>query len=203
MIDRRTFVQSGLVLPAVSLAGITLPSGGRAAAPTLELERFIFDPRFDAAYEIAHRAATQGVKLSPVADNLMELWYDELDLLWKDAPQALAGVTLNEALFVLETLALDHRMRVVYRGEHSPAEDGRIRHKLAGPAALVARLAALPADADWQSELGLALAACPLGEPEPAEAELITRASGLTLRDETLYSWIIAPRSAVALTIPS
>lgn len=201
MIDRRTFIEASLALPAASLAPrIAFPG---IAPGALELERLIFDPRFDESVNVAGHAGALGLKRSPVADNLMELWYDELDLLWKEAPRALAGVTLNEVLFVLETLALDHRMRVVYRGEHSPVEGGKISHKLAGPAALVEPLAALPANADWQAELAQAMSACPLGEPEPAEAAFVTHAPGLALRDETLYSWIIAPRSAVALTIPS
>jgi hypothetical protein len=201
VIDRRTFIEAGLALPALSLAPGMVLAGATPGA--LELERFIFDPRFDESVVVAGHVGKLGLKHSPVSDNLMELWYDELDLLWKETPRALAGVTLNEVLFVLETLALDHRMRVVFRGEHSPVEGGKIRHELAGPAAIVEPLAALPAGADWQAALAQALNACPLGEPVSAEAAFVTDAPGLALRDETLYTWIIAPRSAVALTIAS
>ena len=201
--DRRTFIEAGLALPAVSL----VPSLGVAtralAAETLVLERLVYDPRFDEAFAVARRAEQAGLATTAVADDLMALWYDELDLLWREAPRALAGVTLAEALFVLETLAMDRGMRVVFRAEHRAVEQGRIEHRFAGPAALVERLAALPDQADWPAELARALTACPLGAPEPAEAELVTRAPGLSLRDETLHSWIIAPRTAVALTLPS
>lgn len=204
MIDRRSFIQSGLALHALSLSAWPLSSPAGAAAPeTLALERIVFDPRFDEAVNVARHVGALGVPQSPAADDLMRLWYDELDLLWRETPQALAGVTLKEALFVLETLALDRQMRVVYRGEHSAVEDGRIRHVLAGPAAMVEPLAAPARGADWQAELAHALAACPLGVPKPAEAEFFTAAERLSLRDEPLHSWIIAPRSAVALTIPS
>jgi len=202
MVDRRTFIQSSFVLPA-AVSGLAFPLGGGAAATersrTLALERFVYDARFADAYDVAEHVGGLGVELSPIADDLMALWYDDLDLRWKEAPMALGGVTLAEALFVLETLAADRQMRVVYRGEHAPAEDGMIRHKLAGPKALVERLAALPEEADWEAELALAMTACPLGEPETAEAELVTAAPALALRDETICSWIIAPRAAVRL----
>lgn len=195
--DRRTFIESGLALPAVSLVpGLGLPAATRAAE-TLRLERLVYDPRFDEAVSVAEHLHGTALERTAVADDLMALWYDELDLLWRVSPQALAGVTLAEAVFVLETLAMDRGMRVVFRAEHDAVENGRVRHRFAGPVALVERLAALPEDADWTEALARALVACPLGAPEPAEAELVTRTTGLALRDEPLHSWIIAPRAAV------
>ena len=82
----------------------------------------------------------------------MTLWYDELDLAWRKAPMALAGVTLVETLFVLETFALDRNMHVVYRGEHGLVENGKIAHRLAGPAPLIERLSPLPKP--WETGIG-------------------------------------------------
>ena len=96
-----------------------------AAAPLLELERLVFDVRFAESGAIAAHAERLGIPLSPIADDLMSLWYDELDLAWRKAPMALGGVTLADALFVLETFALDRNMHVVYRGEHGLVENGR------------------------------------------------------------------------------
>jgi hypothetical protein len=136
-----------------------------------------------------------------VADDLMTLWYDELDLAWREKPMALAGVTLADALFVLETFALDRGMHVVYRGEHGLVEDGRITHRLAGPVPLIERLDPLPPD--WESALARALTECPLGAPQTARAELVSAGRELSLRDAPLYSWIIAPRAAVATRVES
>jgi hypothetical protein len=87
-------------------------------------------------------------------------------------------------------------MHVVYRGEHGLVEDGRIVHRLAGPVPLVERLSPLPEA--WESALATALTECPLGTPQVARAELVTGGAALSLRDVPLYSWIIAPRAAVA-----
>jgi len=203
--SRRHVIKSAVALPSAAFVGGALApwAAGLARSQTLALERCIYDVRFAEANDIAQLIGARGVALSPIADDLMDLWYDDLDVLWKSQPMPLAGITLPEALFVLETLALDRQMRVVYRGRHSTVEDGRIAHTLAGPAALVERFAALPPDADWQSELAAAMTECPLGAPEPAEVRFVTDAPGLSIRDEPLVSWIIAPRSAVALTIPN
>ncbi len=126
----------------------------------------------------------------------MTLWYDEFDLAWRKAPMALAGVTLVEALFVLETFALDRNMHVVYRGEHGLVENGKVAHRFAGPASLVARLQ--PLGTPWENTVAAALTECPLGAPELARAELVSDGAALSLRDMPLVSWIIAPRTAVA-----
>jgi hypothetical protein len=87
---------------------------------------------------------------------------------------ALAGVTTRGALFVLETLAADRGMRVLYRGEHGATDPGRAAHRFAGPAELFADL--LPPE---------------LKSGMPAVAE----------HGDTLFSWIIAPRSVVTATV--
>ena len=187
-------------MPALSLA--TAPLGALAgASPVLKLERFVFDVRFAEPGAVAKEIERRGVPLAPIADDLMTLWYDDLDLKWRNAPMALAGVTLAEALFVLETFALDRNMHVVFRGEHGLVENGKIAHRFAGPAALIEGL--MPLSAQWENALAAALTQCPLGAPEIARAELVSDGAALSLRDMPLVSWIIAPRTAVASKVVS
>jgi hypothetical protein len=195
MTSRRDFLYGAAALPLVAPF-----TRARAAAPeSLALERFIFDVRFAESGAIAEHVKRLGIRLSPVADDLMTLWYDELDLAWREKPMALAGVTLADALFVLETFALDRGMQVVYRGDHGLVEHGKITHRFAGPAALIDLLDPLPTD--WESALATAITECPLGAPQTARAELVSAGRELSLRDAPLYSWIIAPRAAVATRV--
>lgn len=132
MTNRRQFIQSGLALTAVSSSVLAvLPAGVGATgnAEALRLERFVFDNRFAVAVEIAQQVARQGIPLAETSGDLTDLWYDYLEPRWKTAPEALAGVTTRYGLFVLETLAADHRMRVVYRAEHAAAQHERIAHE--------------------------------------------------------------------------
>lgn len=203
MTTRRAVLKSGLALPAASLAGPLLaPVAGQAAGSTLALERFVFDVRFSESNQVAEHVDRLGVPLAPIADDLMRLWYDELDLLWNESPQPLAGVTMTEAAFVLETLAMDRGMRLVFRGEHGLVEDGQIRHRLAGPAQCLEPFASPQGTTDWQLALANLTSALPLGRSEPATVEFETPYSGLSMRDVPLVSWVIAPRSAVTVTLP-
>lgn len=198
--DRRSVLRAGVALPLVGAVGpfaaFGAPSGEAAALP---LERFVFDVRFAEAGAVAEHVGQRGVALAPIADDLMTLWYDELDLAWRKAPMALGGVTLVEALFVLETFAADRGMHVVYRGDHGLVENGRIAHRFAGPRPLIERLA--PLAEPWEAALAAALTACPLGAPPLARAELESNGAALSLRDMPLVSWIIAPRAAVATLV--
>ena len=192
MPNRRDVLKTGAALSI----GAPFATALAAGASTLALQRLVFDVRFAESAAIAEHAQRAGIPLSPITDDLMALWYDELDLAWRTAPMALAGVTLEDALFVLETFALDRGMHVVYRGEHGVVEDGRIVHRLAGPEALIERVSPLPAQ--WEAALASALTECPLGAPPTAHVELETAGAALSLRDVPLHSWIIAPRAAVA-----
>ena len=186
------------MLPA--LPRVAAPFGAlRAAGQSLRLERFVFDVRFEESAAIA--GGVRDVPLAPIADDLMTLWYEELDLAWREKPMALAGVTLAETLFVLETFALDRGMHVVYRGEHGLVEDGRITHRVAGPEALVEHLAPLPND--WEPAFASALTSYPLGASEIRRVALVSAGNALSLRDMPLYSWIIAPRAVVTTRVDS
>lgn len=202
MTSRREVLQCGLALPGLSLAAISLPlpAAAAGAAETLRLERFVYDVRFAESAAMGEHAARSGIAPAPIADDLMRIWYDDLDLHWRQQPMALAGITMAEALFVLETFALDRDMRVVYRGEHSVVEQGRMAHQLAGPTVLLEAVQPLPTE--WAAPLCAALALCPLGKPPSGTAEYVTKPAGLSLRDVPLQSWIIAPRAAVATMIP-
>jgi hypothetical protein len=193
-------LQAVAALPGLPLAASPLARALGADMRPLLLERFVFDVRFAESGAIAEHIGRLGVPLAPTADDLMTLWYDELDLAWRKAPMALAGVTLEDALFVLETFALDRGMHVVYRGEHGVVENERIAHRLAGPASLLEQLA-LPSQGPWERALAAGLTLCPLGSPASAHTELVTEGAPLSLRDAPLHSWIIAPRAVVTVRV--
>jgi hypothetical protein len=190
---RRQFIHTSLALAALPAAS-AVATRASATTPALPLERFVFDSRFAAATEVARHVADRGVPLSPTAGDLTDLWYRELDLQWKRAPQPLAGITTRRGLFVLETLAADHGMRVVYRGEHRTEAGGRVSHALAGPDELLARFGVHARTLDW-ADLAVAMAECPLSVRLGAACELASESLPAPPRDEPLSSWIIAPRA--------
>lgn len=127
MTNRRQFLQTGAALAACSF----LASPGAGLKPG----RFVYDRRFAPARNMAERMARQGVPLAATSGDLTDLWFNEFDLQWRKAPMVLAGMTTPRGLFVLETLAADHRMRVVSRIEHAtqdrPAGDALVSWAIA------------------------------------------------------------------------
>jgi hypothetical protein len=198
-------LQSSILLSAASLPGTSAlaaasgASNGVSERMPIRLQRFVFDNRFAEAVETARHAALLGIPPAEFSGDLTPLWYDELDLAWKTAPMALAGITTREGLFVLETLAADRRMRVAYRGEHGAPRNGSAAHIFAGPAGLVTRAVAQPGASIWGAVLGNALANCPCNERSAVRRTLRARADRVPTRDVPLYSWIIAPSTSVAV----
>jgi hypothetical protein len=212
-IDRRLLLQSGIALSTVAVAGASLTgetapaTQGRPSAE-LRLARFVVDRRLPVAVAAAAAARADGTPVDEVDGDMSRLWYDGLDLAWRRAPMTLAGVTAPEGLFVLETLAADRGMRVVYRGQHAMGAGGASHHELQGPGRLVATVASCLSFGSVRfgaSAYG-ALAHCPAGrgriesfstgvEPEVRNAAAARSASFVT--------WIIAPRGSAAALRPA
>ncbi len=200
--SRRQFLGAGLAATAASWVGVaTLPMIAQCAQRAgLQLDRFVFDGRHAECVAIARHAGRCGVRSTQISGDLMDLWYNHLDLQWKRAPKALAGMTTRGALFVLERLAADYRMRVVYRGEHAAPRQSRIEHTLSGPADMLLHVSSAHDLFLWEALLGRAMTQFPAGSPANATArvEMTTAARGTALREEPLFSWIIAPRLSAA-----
>jgi hypothetical protein len=201
MTNRRQFIRSGVALSVVSSPALSAFPGVAfaTAATTLGLEHCVFDNRFAFAVAVAQHAARAGVRPAETSGDLTALWYDRLDLEWTRTPTALGGVTTQPGLFVLETLAADYGMRVIYRGRHGVPEDGVIAHSLTGPAALVAQLRAGSRAPDCARRLADAMTQCPIGAAA-VQREFTTPAEPAVTHSEPLFSWIIAPRFAAART---
>lgn len=104
MIARRDVLKWGVIAP--TLAG--LPMAARAALPQ-GLDAMVLDRRFPV--EQPGIAAT----IHEISGDVTRLWFDVLDLRWRQPGFVLGGVTGADALFVLEVLARDRGRRVVAR----------------------------------------------------------------------------------------
>jgi hypothetical protein len=104
---------------------------------------------------------------------------------------AIAGLTGYGALFCLERLAWDQRLRVVFRAEHAPS-GRRVAHGFAGPAEVLPAACSVVAGDDWAARMADIVAACPSGRGVGAEADVRATSAGGMAESETLYSWVIA-----------
>jgi hypothetical protein len=182
-----------------SLSRISDAAGarGHGQAP---IELFVFDRRFASAVAVAGRIGANGVPTVGVGHDLTSLWYHSLDLRWKRAPMTLAGITTRGGLFVLETLAADRGMRVLYRGEHRRLPDGRMSHELVGPI----DEGAAPTSArrtEWPSAVAALLASCSMSTRPGTCTWQSPPTNGDAGLGEALHSWVIAPRALVAAPV--
>lgn len=195
--SRREFLQACAVASAVPLL-----AGGPVAAladtllsvvPSLDFYKLLFDREAPAAVAFGRNALALHLPAVEVGRDVTSLWYDDLYHRWRGGPAAIAGLTVPHVAFCLEILARDVGMRVLYRGEHSPLGGKRIRHRLVGPADLLARSSLL--EANWTQGTARLLGCCQAAQ-EHTEVEFISTAGNHAM-DEQLVSWVIAPRPSL------
>src|SRR5277367_5006992 len=135
MIDRRTFINTGLMASAAVMGAVAQSRdlGASSTAPIgaiLPLHLAIFDSRFVHCRRFGAAMNTYGVPTAGFHGDVTNLWFAGLDPVWRSRPVSIAGMTTQGVLFCLERLAWDHGMRVVYRGTHRPIAGGGVDHML-------------------------------------------------------------------------
>lgn len=189
MTNRREFLQAAAVLTSAPLLNrVTFADGGTAVA----LNAVVFDSRHPQACNFAARAGQLGAPVHAIEADITEIWQSELLKRWQTGPAVIVGLTERPALFLLERLAWDHGLRVVFEAEHAP--DGAAHRVLrSGDAGLAGQLAA--AGRDWPRVLADSVIAgtdATTRDYRPTDAAMAAYPGAPV----TLHSWIIAPRQA-------
>jgi hypothetical protein len=120
MVTRRDLLRAGAAISVLPLAAHAATEPG---APTPAFHTVLFDARFPEARQFGAEATRLRMNVRSFHGDLTNVWFHELAPVWRAQPvatadMALAGMTDYGALFVLERLAWDAGMRVVYRAEH-------------------------------------------------------------------------------------
>lgn len=118
---RRAVLQAAVAFPGVFAvpAGFAAAASGVLATPAFvssTIDAFVVDRRFWPA----GKALPEGMELHFVDGNANLLWYDQLDVRWRQPGYVLAGRSGEDVLFVLEQLAFGRGRRVTTR----QAKDG-------------------------------------------------------------------------------
>jgi hypothetical protein len=193
MTSRREVLKAGLAASAVLPLHLRADSAvDRVPTESVTLYKVLYDTRFPAGVAFARRAAARGLSVHAIAGDMTRFWYDDLYHRWRQGPVAIAGLTAHGALFCLERLAWEQRMRVVYRGEHAAAPGGCVAHRFEGAAELTSAAAAATANAAWPAALADIVAECPSGRVQRVQERSLT-ARADAAPSETMYSWVLAP----------
>jgi hypothetical protein len=117
-LDRRTFVVTASA--AMGACAVATPVTAGAVSPA---HIIVADTRFAISRAFARTAAKSGGRIVWIAGDITELWYGELDLLWRRQKVSLTGLTTYAPFFYLERLAMDRGLRVKAKDEH--LQDGQ------------------------------------------------------------------------------
>jgi hypothetical protein len=222
MPNRREFLQTSAAVSAIAANGVI--AGTASASRPRKPSRAIYDDRYAAGRRFAEVTAAHGVPTRALDDgDITRFWYDELEILWRREPVAIAGLTQFGPMFVVERLALERGLELVLRVEHRSGSDGSLEHSFTGPRETLALAAGFEGlHSDWP---GLVAAlACGVGgddsprhdaalataESAPRLAPSIERTAPSAIHyytpvavqqgygpalDGPLYSWVVAPRA--------
>ena len=113
-------------------------------------------------------------------------WVFSKQEVWREKRVAIAGLTRYEPMFLLEMFAWDHRMRMVFRGVHTPQS-----HTLSGPEQAIRVAANLARGSEWPVAMAAAVTECVSG-CAPVEQTVVT-SRPVSSADDLVYSWVIAP----------
>lgn len=196
MTSRREFLQIGLAAASAWPLASQVTQASNVAvqgAPRLPLYKVIYDVRFSASLSFAQRAEQIGVAAHAIEGDMTSLWYDDIYHRWKQGAVAIAGLTAHGPLFCFEQLAIDQRMRVVFRAEHRPAAAGCVDHEIFGPVGMLGDAREAIRRADWAARMADLVMRCPSGRTEIVSAVGRTAAGDTPIHAESLYSWVIAP----------
>jgi len=219
MASRREFLHMGI-------AALTLPISARvalgaapensavkpvadAAIPSVPLYKVVYDTRYADSVAFGEEMKRLGVNVHAIRGDITDFWYHDLYAQWKQSPAAIAGLTGPGALFCLERLAWDHRMRVVFRADHrygryqndlaDGGEAGRIEHMITGPEEVVRKSSEFVSDeAGWPVLTASLLARFPQARARLQEITSETKRSCSERDPEHLVSWVIAPKVSTA-----
>jgi hypothetical protein len=192
MANRREFIQAGAAMAATALPNLSVVTGIGAS---LGIYKVIYDQRFAFARRFGAAAQERSANVAAIEGDVHDLWYHDLYHQWQAAPVAIAGMTTFNPMFLLAMFAQDVGMRLIYRANHRPGENGTAAHELFGPKAQQLRYQEL---GDSGAQWGKAAARIVLSWP--ADAVSVSRvdsniadANRRMVGPETLVSWIIAP----------
>lgn len=198
MANRRQVVGAGLALAVLPGIGRSLTWRQLPRTAPIPVGRLVIDARFADAVEMAAQVTTAGIGTRELERDVLGLWMDDLlPALTSRRIAAIGGVTAETPLFLIRTLAADHRMRVIYRADHFCPASGVIRHVIAGSARTVSGIAGTSGSGDWRLRFGSVLGACHAAG-RPVKRTLLTASNPADARAEKLVSWVIAPIAASA-----
>jgi hypothetical protein len=122
MVSRRSILQGAVAATSLPiLSSVPWPVAAGEPGALLDhrsLYKVLVDQRFAAARAFGREAEWRGETVHAFNGDVTDIWYRDLYHRWQKGRAPIAGLTAYGAMFCLEHLARDVRMRLVHRVEH-------------------------------------------------------------------------------------
>jgi hypothetical protein len=199
MVHRRELLKSGagLLLAApirIPLRLLTGAAGAKSEAPDVIAETGIA-----AASELI-AAARANARHARAVDLDSTIMIRRLSEAWETNPRPLFGMTRSDVAILVEALARDRGMAVVYRGWHDHRASGDIHHVLYGNPDVIAMMQHefTSARGGFGKVLGRHVAELASVGPQPASINFTVETSGRPPRQARFVTWAVAPMGTAA-----
>lgn len=196
MASRREFLQMGvaaLTLPISAHGSLSSATSPLVAESSISLYKLVYDERFPSSRTFVQEGERLGAPVHGIKGDITDLWYHDLYARWKEGPAVIAGMTAHGAIFCLERLAWEQRMRVIFRADHRFLPDGSMEHALSGPNSMLRQAARLSTETDWAERMAGIITRCPAARSQSTLTNIIGPAAKHADDPEHLISWLIAP----------
>jgi hypothetical protein len=194
MVHRRELLKAGAGL--VVAAPLRIPfriltefAGVRSNAPDVMVNRGI-----SCASEMIS-AARENARHARVVDIDNTILIRKLSETWMRRPHPLFGMTSSDIAMLVEALASDHGMAIVYRGWHDLRSSGAIHHVLYGNPNVIAMLRCklVCAGADFGKVLGHHVVDLAASSAWPVSINFEVDARHLPPEQVRFLTWAVAP----------
>ena len=199
MITRRDFLGTSLVGTVGVGAVLAEQRSTLLSRPLTDLHTGVVDSRFVESSQFGQVLDRYGVSARPFRGDVTELWFTQLDPLWRAQRASVAGLTTYGVFFCLERMAWDHGMRVTYCARHAPRAGGEVDHALPEVAAALAADLRKARSSVWPRRVAQWVAGTPIARRAQAITASIADPRRHTSTCEgapdvapVLYSWVIA-----------
>lgn len=195
-VDRRDLLKLGGAAALAMLA----PATARFAAitdlaPSAKGMLAVADPRYSDSLVFARSLERRGATLFPLASDLAALWFDAIEPRLEARVRALAGLTLQSDLFVLERLAESSGAVTRYVGCHDWRCRAGSAHRLSGSLKLDGIATALVrGEHQWATRLAEALASATDENGERQERNVLLDAPAAADSPRFFVSWLMTWR---------
>ena len=198
--NKRDFLKGMLATSGVSiLPAFASMSLDGAAAKTLnhgQISRVVYDSRFASARSFANNLESQGATAyTPDATmDMMHLWYGKLRDSLRQGEDQVAGLTTGTDFHLVEGIAREFGMSVVYSGIHAAEGEHGMQHELRLKRVSPSAFERLSLSADWPSDLAQALQYSSQITQRPETVRNSTHSIssvGRANESTTLVSWLV------------